>query len=72
MIHPAGDRHWTRRKPELIKRGAESHAAKLTSGDIAEICARFRDGCHNRSWLARKYGVNRITVWRHLRQAGLL
>lgn len=72
MIHPAGDLHWTRRNPELIRRGAESHAAKLSVADIEDLCARFRAGCHNRSWLARKFGVSRITVWRHLKQAGLV
>jgi hypothetical protein len=72
MIHPAGDRHWTRQKPELIKRGAESHAAKLTADEIEQLYARFRAGCHNRSWLARKYNVSRITIWRHLKQAGLV
>lgn len=29
--HPAGWRHWTHRKPELLKRGTESHAAKLSA-----------------------------------------
>jgi transcriptional regulator of acetoin/glycerol metabolism len=72
MIHPAGDRHWTHQKPELIKRGAASHAAKLSAEDIESLCARFQAGCHNRSWLARKFGVSRITIWRHLKQAGLL
>jgi len=33
MIHPSGARHWTHRKPELIKRGVESHAAKLKPED---------------------------------------
>lgn len=72
MIHPSGSTHWTRRKPDLIKRGTESHAAKLSAEQIEEICMRFRDGCHNRSWLARKYGVSRITVWRHLKAAKLV
>jgi hypothetical protein len=42
MIHPAGARHWTRRKPELIKRGAQSHAAKLSADDIERLY-RFAD-----------------------------
>ena len=40
--HPSGARHWTRRKPELIKRGVESHAAKLSADDIA-LLYRFAD-----------------------------
>lgn len=72
MIHPSGSAHWTRRKPDLIRRGADSHAAKLSAEQIADLCARFRAGCHNRSWLARKFGVSRITIWRHLKQAGLV
>lgn len=66
--HPSGDRHWTRRNPELIKRGTESHAAKLSQEQIGEIQAIINDRPDvNFSWLARKYGVSRITIWRHFK-----
>lgn len=64
--HPSGSRHWTRRKPELIKRGAESHAAKLSADDIA-LLYRFADSGWLPSQIATHFGVTRITVWRHLK-----
>lgn len=66
MIRPAGDCHWTRRKPELIKRGVESHAAKLTPDDITRLY-QFADSGWLPSEIASHFGVTRITVWRHLR-----
>jgi transcriptional regulator of acetoin/glycerol metabolism len=66
MIHPAGDRHWTRRKPDRIKRGAESHAAKLSVTDIVLIY-QFADAGWQPSEIASHFGITRITVWRHLK-----
>jgi transcriptional regulator of acetoin/glycerol metabolism len=71
-IHPSGDDHWTRRTPDRLKRGYESHAAKLCAADIEALCAEFRVRQPARTWLAHKYGVSRATVWRHLKAAGLL
>lgn len=70
--HPSGDEHWTRRAPERIPRGVTAPGAKLSAFEIDELCAAFASGSRNRSWLARKYGVSRITVWRHLKARGLL
>lgn len=69
--HPSGDRHWTRRAPERLKRGADSHAAKLSEYDIDTICTIYSTYCTNKSWLARRFGVSRITIWRHLKDRGL-
>ncbi len=69
MIHPAGDRHWTRRTPERIKRGTDSHAAKLSAAAIDRMRQEFEGGA-SQTWLARKYGVSRYTIWRHLRKSG--
>jgi ribosomal protein L16 Arg81 hydroxylase len=66
MIHPSGSNHWTRRKPELIRRGAESHAAKLTSDDIARLY-RFADAGWQLSELISHFRVSRQTIWRHLK-----
>lgn len=71
MKHPAGDDHWTRREPDKIKRGPEAQGAKLSPEEIEEIGFRFKNGA-NQSWLARKYGVNRVTIWRHLKALGLI
>lgn len=68
--HPSGPNHWTRRRPELIRRGTESHAAKLTREQIKDIGWLFENGA-SQTWLARKYGVSRYTIWRHLKALGL-
>lgn len=72
MIHPSGDRHWTRRTPERVRRGADSHAAKLSEHDIDAICTTYAALRPSKTWLARKYGVSRITIWRHLKDRGLV
>lgn len=68
--HPTGAFHWTRRKPELIKRGVDSHAAKLSPDDIA-LLYRFADAGWLPSEIANHFGVTRITVWRHLKARSL-
>lgn len=64
--HPAGRRHWTKRKPELIRRGVQSHAAKLSADDIA-LLYRFADSGWMASEIAGHFDVSRVTVWRHLK-----
>lgn len=64
--HPSGDDHWTRRTPERVLRGTDSHAAKLTDYEICELCAAFDQGA-KKSELARQYEVSRITIWRHIK-----
>ncbi len=68
--HPAGRFHWTRCKPELIRRGTDSHAAKLTPDDIALLYS-FADAGWLPGELASHFGVSRVTVWRHLRSRSL-
>lgn len=70
MIHPSGDCHWTRRKPELIRRGVDSHAAKLSVEDIA-LLYRFADAGWLPSEIASHFDVSRVTIWRHLRSRSL-
>lgn len=66
--HPAGQRHWTRRKPELIKRGTDSHAAKLSREQIEAAHVLHKNG-YAKAEIARILGVARVTVWRHLRNS---
>ena len=66
--HPAGPAHWTRRKPELIKRGTDSHAAKLKPEQIAAAQV-LHDNGYTKSEIARILGVARVTIWRHLRNS---
>lgn len=72
IARPAGDLHWTRATPERMRRGADSHAAKLSSDQIRALCAEYRTNRPAQTWLGRKYGVSRVTVWRHLKAAGLV
>jgi hypothetical protein len=69
--HPSGDRHWTRRMPDKVLRGTKAPGARLSREQIEEIGFRFKNGA-GQSWLARKYGVGRTTIWRHLKALGLL
>jgi DNA invertase Pin-like site-specific DNA recombinase len=62
----AGDRHWTRRKPELIRRGPRANGAKLTEQDI-ELVYQLADRGWLPSQIAAHFGVSRQTIWRHLR-----
>lgn len=64
--HPSGPNHWTRRKPELIRRGTESHAAKLSQEQI-EAARVLHDKGYNKTEIARILGVARVTIWRQLR-----
>lgn len=58
--------------PDRILRGPKAPGAKLSTFEIDELCAAFAAGDTNRSRLARIYGVSRITVWRHLKNRGLV
>jgi len=60
--HPSGDRHWTR-QPGVVR----AHWGKL---DPDRQIALYQEFLHNRpckTWLARKYGVSRTTVWRYIK-----
>lgn len=67
-----GDDHYSRRTPEKVKRGPGAPGAKLRTDDIDLICAFWRNGMRDKTEIGRRFGVSRITVWRHLRQAGLV
>lgn len=71
MNRQSGDQHWTRRRPDLVRRGTQGNGAKLGDADVEAICHYYRRGAQQ-TWLARKFGVSRVTVWRHLKAAGVL
>lgn len=66
--HPSGDRHWTRAQPERVRRGTDSHAAKLTLAQIRTVKLLHDNGV-SKSEIARIIGVARVTIWRHLRNS---
>lgn len=66
MNNPKGDAHWTRRRPERVRTGVEASGAKLTEAEIEEIVFLHTQYGSPQGWLARRYGVSRATVWRHV------
>jgi DNA invertase Pin-like site-specific DNA recombinase len=66
MIHPAGDRHWTRQHGVV-----RQPWAKLSDAQIDELCAYYTQGAFQ-TWLARKYHIGRTTVWRYLKARNLI
>jgi transcriptional regulator of acetoin/glycerol metabolism len=68
----SGDDHWTRRTPDRVARGSSAPGAKLTPEQIAALCQEFAANHGAQTRMARKYGVSRVTVWRHLKAAGLI
>lgn len=70
LPHPSGDRHYSRRHPEWVRRGPDAPGAKLSTEQIAEIYALHDEGA-NMPELARAYGVSRITIWRHIKARGI-
>lgn len=69
-----GDKHWTHRRPELLKRGERHPAAKLTENDVRFIRQVYADKLASMTWLAWFFQVHRETIsrvvhrktWRHL------
>jgi len=68
-----GERHWTRRLPEQIKRGNERKNTILTPDLVCEIRAKRLNG-YSQQRLADEYGVDRKTIakvvnretWKHI------
>lgn len=67
-----GDQHWTRRTPEAVPRGPAAAGAKLSEAQIEALCGDWLAGQPKKAVLARRYGVSRVTVWRHLKERGLV
>lgn len=58
----SGDRHWTKIKPETVRKGARHHKAKLNDEAVIQIRARLNDG-EDRVSLAKEYGVTDGSIW---------
>ena len=68
----SGDNHWTRRMPHRVRRGALASGAKLSEAQIAELCSIYARDRPKQGHLGRRFGISRVTVWRHLKAAGLV
>lgn len=55
-----GDAHWTRRRPELLRRGEMTGRSALTADQVREIRARYRP--RMASALGREYGVSHVAI----------
>lgn len=53
----SGDRHYSRRRPELVLRGEANGAAKLTAAQVADIRAQAAAGAHVAD-MAAAFGVS--------------
>jgi DNA invertase Pin-like site-specific DNA recombinase len=68
-----GDDHYTRRRPELVRKGEDIGTSKLTKAQVSEIYRRRMSGEAVRS-LARAFDMDRATIgdictgerWTHL------
>lgn len=63
---PRGDAVWTRRNPELVRRGSACHLAKLTEDQVADIrhtWASTKKKYGLRRDLAAAYDVDKTLIW---------
>lgn len=68
----SGDKHWSRRRPQLVKRGDSHNLAKLSEVDVLAIRALHRKKTYKQ--IAEMFGVqhsniNKIVnrkIWRHI------
>lgn len=51
-----------KRHPEIVPRGEEHYAAKLTEASVADIRARVKAGGITQRTLAQEYGVSEFTI----------
>lgn len=58
-----GDKHYTRRRPELVRRGEQHPMAKLTCRDVRRIRRLLARG-KTQSFVARTWGISQPTVSR--------
>ena len=66
-FYQSGDRHYSKRTPEKVKRGTNAPGAKLRPADILRLY-QYADGGWRPHELASHFRVSRQTIWRHLRR----
>jgi len=57
-----GDRHWTKKHPELIRYGEQTSHPKLTLKQVAEIRTLYATGNYRQKDLAAMFGVSRTGI----------
>ena len=71
---PTGDKHFYRRRPEVVRRGEKVPQSKLTDADVAEIRRLYATGSFDYRALGIKFGVTWGNIgyivnrksWRHV------
>lgn len=69
-----GDNHPFRRRPELVRRGEDSHYHKLSEDDVRAIRAAYKPGATTWAEIAQRWNVTAATVrrailrqsWKHI------
>jgi hypothetical protein len=69
----SGDKHWARRRPELVPKGEARPQSRLRESDVRDIRSRRREG-ESLVSIARSHGLHFATVskialgktWRHV------
>lgn len=69
-----GDRHWSKKHPNLISRGSKVGGSVFTDDQVREIFTLYLTGEHSHQSIADRFSVNRETVsvilrgrnWKHL------
>lgn len=59
-----GDNHYSRRRPELVLRGAANGNAALTPKQVLSIRSKYKPGVYGIRKLAREFGVGQSTIRR--------
>jgi len=60
---PRGDDHWSHRRPELVRKGSQHHAATLTESQVLEIRRLHADDGIGQHALARAFNTKVTTIF---------
>ncbi len=71
---PSGDKHWSRRHPERVKRGEQLPKTRLSEKQASRILKLYAGGRFSQASLASRFGVSRGAIaalvqrrsWKHL------
>lgn len=72
--HPTGDRHWTKLKPHLTRRGESVNTAKLNPDRVREVRLLLAAKELSQQQIADRFGVSQVAIscidkkktWKHV------